>query len=233
MALGLRLPGLTPYAEAHALQRAWLEARHQGRVPDAIFLLEHEETITLGRARGAEASVLAAEGVPVVLVERGGDATWHGPGQLVAYPVIALEGPRQDLHRHLRALEDAVIDLLVARGLRAGRDPRNTGVWLPAAEGLPRKVCSIGIACRRWITWHGLALNLAPDPAGFARIRPCGFDAEVMTRVVDHLPEAGPLEAWVGPLHRALCERLEIEDQGVETRSVAELVATWGLQTGA
>lgn len=193
------LPGPVPYAAAHALQRGLVEQRIRGDIPDTVVLLEHEETITVGRAAGAAGNVLAPDGVPVVPVERGGDVTWHGPGQLVAYPIVRLEGARADLHDHLRRLEAAVIALLAERGLAAGRDPRNTGVWVGG-----RKVCAIGIACRRWVTWHGLALNVAPDLGRYARIRPCGFTADTVTRLADHLAPCPPVSDWVGPLAAAL-----------------------------
>lgn len=226
----VRLPGRTPYAAAHALQRAWVERRAAGEVPDLVLLLEHEPTITVGRARGASDNVLLPEGIPVVEVERGGDVTWHGPGQLVAYPLVKLEGARQDLHLHLRSLEEAVIAALTGTGLAASRDPRNTGVWMPDPAGPPRKVCSVGIACRRWVTWHGLALNVDVDLAWFARIRPCGFDPSVMTTVAEHLPGAR-LDAWVGPLADALAVALAVEaERGedghvkVEERAIEELL---------
>jgi len=131
--------------------------------------------------------VLAPDSIPVFDVERGGDVTWHGPGQLVAYPIVRLTGKRQDLRLHLRSLEEAVIGLLGDWGLAGQRDDRNTGVWLPVDQGTPLKVCSIGIACRRWVTWHGLALNVTTDLTRFATIRPCGFDAGIMTRLADWL----------------------------------------------
>ena len=205
----VRLPGLVPYAEGHALQRELVEQRIRGEIPDTVILLEHAPVITLGRKAGAEASVIDAGDWPVVRVERGGDATWHGPGQLVAYPIVALEGERRDLHRHLRQLEEAVIALLGDLGLNGVRDPRNTGVWLPSADGPPRKVCSIGIACRRWVSWHGLALNVDPDPAAFLRLRPCGFDPDVMTRLADHLDPCPSVDALAGPLADALGRALE------------------------
>lgn len=197
----LHLLGQSDYAEVHALQGALVDARPDGAIGDVLILTEHRPTITLGRARGAERSVVLAGEVPVVSVERGGDATWHGPGQLVAYPILQLVGERRDLRDHLRRLEQGVITLLRELGLPAQRDPRNTGVWLPGpgAAG-PRKVCSIGVAVRRWVSWHGLALNIDPDPAGFARIRPCGFDAEVMTRLCDHLHPSPSLAALAEPL---------------------------------
>ena len=216
-----RLPGRAPYAEVHALQRRLVDARAAGAAPDTVLFVEHEETITLGRARGADASVLDAAGVPVIAVERGGDATWHGPGQLVAYPIVGLDGPRRDMHRHLHALEDAIIAWLTEDfGLAAQRDPRNTGVWLPCPDGERRKVASIGIACRKWVTWHGLAVNLTPDLARIAAIRPCGFDATIMTRLADHVPRAPTIDEAAAALAPRLAATLGIalgpvEDPGV------------------
>ena len=216
----IRLTGLSEYRAVHALQQATIEARLRGEVPDTLLLLEHASVITVGRARGADQNVLEATGVPVVEVERGGDVTWHGPGQLVAYPIVKLEGARMDLHWHLRSLEGAVMAVCRELGLDPRRDDRNTGVWLPSAgEALPRKVCSVGIACRRWVTWHGLALNVAPDPAVWARIRPCGFDPEVMTRLADHVAPEPSLEGLTASVARALCEALELDWDGQITES--------------
>lgn len=200
----LRVPGLAPYAEVHDLQQSLVERRLRGEIGDTLVFVEHAPTFTVGRAKGAEQNVLDPGDAPVIRVKRGGDVTWHGPGQLVCYPIIDLRGRREDLHAHLRALEDAVIGLLGDLGLAGTRDPRNTGAWLPCADGQARKVCSVGIACRRWVTWHGLALNVAPDPAWFARIHPCGFDADVMTRLADHLPEVPALDALIAPLAKHL-----------------------------
>lgn len=220
----LRIPGLAPYADVHALQRRLVDERAAGTVDDTVLLLEHAETITLGRARGADASVLAAGGVPVVAVERGGDATWHGPGQLVVYPILGLDGARRDLHRHLRALEDAIIAWLRGDfGLDAGRDPRNTGVWLPCPDGERRKVASIGIACRRWVTWHGLAVNLSPELARIAAIRPCGFDADIMTRLADHTPRPPTIAEAAEALAPHLAATLGIPAGPMEVRAVAAI----------
>jgi lipoyl(octanoyl) transferase len=213
VAVFVRLRGRSDYRDVHRLQERLVADRATGAIPDVVLLLEHTEVITLGRAKGAEASVLDAGDVPVVPIERGGDATWHGPGQLVAYPIVKLEGRRADLHLHLHSLEDAVMAWLADHGLDGHRDPRNTGVWL-SADGEVRKVCSIGIACRRWVSWHGLALNLNPDPSGFARIRPCGFASDVMTRVVDHLGWAPGVPASMPALARHLAEALELPFDG-------------------
>src|SRR5262249_28523988 len=151
-----------------------------GGAPDTLILVEHPHVITLGRARDARANLVAPGDVPVVEIERGGDVTYHGPGQLVAYPIVALGDGERDLHRFLRSLEDGIIGTLAALGVAAGRRAGATGVWVDG-----RKVASIGISCRRWVTFHGLALNVATDLGYFARINPCGFDAAVMTSVAE------------------------------------------------
>lgn len=130
---------------------------------------------------------------PVVQVERGGDVTWHGPGQLVAYPIVRLPEGRQDIVLHLRSLEEAVIRTCADFGLLATRDPRNAGAWVGG-----RKIASVGVSCSRWVTWHGLALNVSPDLGWFARINPCGLGAEVMTSMAQELG-AAPALAQVAP----------------------------------
>ncbi len=212
----VHLPGPTDYHAIHQLQQRLVAARAADTIGDVVLLLEHAPTITLGRTRGSEASVLPGASAPVVKIERGGDATWHGPGQLVAYPIVALQGERRDLHRHLHALEDAVIALLQELGTAPVRDPRNTGVWLPIeGSDRPHKVCSIGIACRRWVTWHGLALNVDVDLGAFEQIRPCGFDASVMTRLADHLRPCPSPTQLVQPLAAHLCAALSLPWEGV------------------
>lgn len=181
MARVMRL-GRVPYGDAWALQTRLVAERAAGLVEDVVLVCEHDPVYTVGRSRGAGANVLDPGDVPVVEVERGGDVTFHGPGQVVAYPILALEGPARDLHAHLRRLEQLMIDVCARFGLDAGRDPRNTGVWHGG-----RKLGSIGIACRRWVTFHGLALNVDVDLGWFARINPCGFDASIMTSMAHEL----------------------------------------------
>lgn len=173
-------PGLTPYADALALQEALLAEVADGVRPDTLLFVEHPPTITLGR-RAGEGAVVDASGVDVFDVSRGGEATWHAPGQRVVYPIVALPEDRRDLRAALAAIEDAVIDALASLGVAGHRDARNTGVWITRSDGVARKVCSVGIACRRWVLWHGLALNHDIDLTGFRRIHPCGFEADVMT----------------------------------------------------
>jgi lipoate-protein ligase B len=168
--------GVVGYAEARERQLDVLAARQRGEAPDTLVVLEHPHVITLGRTRGAAANVIAAGDVPVIETERGGDVTYHGPGQIVGYPIVQLGEGEKDLHRFLRNLEEGMIRTLAGFGVVAGRKAGATGVWVGDA-----KIASIGISCRKWTTFHGLALNVATDLGYFARINPCGFDASVMT----------------------------------------------------
>ncbi|MEX1024676.1 MAG: lipoyl(octanoyl) transferase LipB [Planctomycetota bacterium] len=177
--LDVRRLGRTDYRECWELQRELVTARADGTIEDALLLTEHDAIVTVGR--GTPPENYPAVEHPVVEVERGGEATYHGPGQLVAYPILALEAGRRDLHRYLRDLEEVVIGVLGEFGLVGERAPGRTGVWIDG-----KKICSIGIAVRRWVTYHGLALNLHNPPESHDGFRPCGLDASVMTRLADH-----------------------------------------------
>jgi lipoyl(octanoyl) transferase len=177
--------GTAGFRDVWARQLALVEARQRGEVGDALLVVEHPHVFTLGRRRDAAANVLAPGEVEVVEIERGGDVTYHGPGQLVAYPIVALAGDERDLHAYLRDLEDAAIRTCARFGVVADREPGKTGAWTTRGGGVRRKLCSIGIACRRWVTFHGLALNVTTDLSYFARINPCGFDATVMTSLAE------------------------------------------------
>jgi len=166
--------GTAPYAELHELQQRLVAARAENSIPNLLLTGEHEHVITLGRKtpEGADYD----ERFPVVKVERGGEATYHGPGQLVAYPIIHLTQARRDLHAFQRDLEEIGIRTLADFDIEAGRREGLTGVWIG-----PKKIQSLGIAVRRWVTWHGLALNVATDLAPFETFNPCGLDGSVMT----------------------------------------------------
>lgn len=174
--------GVMPYQTAYERQLATVAQRKDHACEDTLFFVEHPHVITLGRSQAARANVLAPGGVDVVPIERGGDVTYHGPGQLVAYPLILLREDERDLHRFLRNLEEGIIRTLARYDIHAGREPGKTGVWIQG-----RKLASIGIACRRWVTFHGLALNVTTDLSYFHRINPCGFQAEVMTSMAQEL----------------------------------------------
>lgn len=177
--LEVRDLGRRPYLEVHQLQQELLQLRVEDRIPDTLLLVEHEEVVTLGRS--SPEGDASDTGLPVVSIERGGEATWHGPGQLVAYPILKLPEQRRDLHRYLRDLEEVVIRVLADHGIEGSRVEGLTGVWIGK-----KKVCSLGVAVRRWVTWHGLALNVDADLAAFRRFRPCGLDPDVMTNLKAH-----------------------------------------------
>ncbi len=167
--------GRTAYADALARQTELQAARLAGLAPDTLVLTEHEAVFTVGLRTGAEKHLLwdeaqlAAEGVGRHETNRGGDITYHGPGQLVAYPVVSLER-RRDLHAYLRFLEDVLIAVVARQGLTAARRDGLTGIWIGQ-----RKLAAIGVSVRRWVTMHGVALNVAPDLRHFGGIVPCGI----------------------------------------------------------
>src|SRR5574341_878209 len=170
--------GFVPYGDALEWQRRLADDRIARRLPhDVLLLLEHPPVVTLGRNSHA-AHLLQPAGIEVFEVERGGDVTFHGPGQLVGYPILDLGAYKKDLHWYLRTLEQALIDALDQLHIPAERNPGFTGVWTRG-----RKIASIGIHVKQWVTWHGFALNVATDLADFERIVPCGIPGVVMTSV--------------------------------------------------
>lgn len=202
--LEIRRLGRTRYEDAHALQEELLRARIGGAIGDTLLLTEHERVVTLGR--GSPRDARGTTTLPVVEVERGGEATWHGPGQLVAYPIVALDEAHRDLHRYLRDLEEAVIGVLGDFGVAGTRVEGKTGVWVGRL-----KVCSIGVAVRRWVTWHGLALNVDNDLDDFRSFAPCGLDPALMTRLADHVARPAPMAAVERALVSHLCRVLGFE----------------------
>ncbi len=181
--------GRVPYGQAHDLQQRLVAARQRGEVPDTLLLLEHLPVVTLGRGAHAEHLLLSTEalrarGFEVHEVGRGGDVTYHGPGQLVAYPIVELPEARRDVRRYVATLEETMIRLCARHGLRAGRLPRFNGCWLGVDEdepGPPRKVGAVGVRISRWVTMHGFAFNVAPDLSHFGLIVPCGIPDKPVT----------------------------------------------------
>ena len=177
--------GLVPYLEALEYQRSLARDRIEGRLDhDVLVLLEHPPVVTLGRGSHAE-HVLHGDGIDVVEVERGGDVTYHGPGQLVGYPIFDLKNYKQDLHWYLRTLEQALIEGLALLGIPGERNAGYTGVWTKG-----RKIASIGVHVKQWVTWHGFALNVTTDLGAFDRIVPCGIPGVQMTSVEKELGAA-------------------------------------------
>jgi len=173
--------GLRNYKEVWDLQRKLVYKRISDDIPDSLILVEHFPVITLGR-QGKKEEVLVSKSylserrISLFQIERGGKATFHGPGQLVAYPIINLALNEKDLHKYLRNLEETVIRLLKKVGVKGERKERYTGVWVK-----DKKIASIGIAIKKWVTYHGLALNVNVDLSYFSLIFPCGMDNKKIT----------------------------------------------------
>jgi lipoate-protein ligase B len=180
--------GRVPYAEALELQRSIARDRISGAISqDVLLLMEHPPVVTMGRSSKeknlmASREFLQSRGVELFEVERGGDVTFHGPGQLVGYPIIDLKRHRQDLHWYLRSIEQALINALGDYGIPGERNTSYTGVWTRG-----KKIASIGVHARDWVTWHGFALNVTTELSYFNLIVPCGIDGVVMTSIAREL----------------------------------------------
>ena len=194
--LAVRRLGVVPYGEALALQRELVEQRKAGAIPDTLLLLQHPHVLTLGvKGDGGRSHILASDdalrerGVEISETGRGGDITYHGPGQIVGYPIIDLDPDRRDVHRYVRDLEEVMIRVCAAYGVVAGRIPGLTGAWVraegPTGSGAPEaaagssgpaeKIGAIGVRISRWITSHGFAFNVRTDLEFFRLIVPCGI----------------------------------------------------------
>ena len=174
----VRKIGRIAYAPALKMQEDAVAARGAGEIPDTLFLLEHEPVYTIGRKRDHSSLGSAQLPHPVQEINRGGQATFHGPGQLVGYFIFDLQKLTPDLHVFLRWIEEGLIGLLAGYGIAARRREGLTGVWVD-----DRKIASIGVGVRRWITMHGFGLNVGPDLTGFDAITPCGIQGVVMTSI--------------------------------------------------
>ena len=199
--------GRTPYADALRRQKERLQARCEDRVPDALIFTEHEPVFTTGLRKDAKQHLLWNEaarserGIDFHSSNRGGDITYHGPGQIVGYPILSL-AHRPDLHAYLRDLESVLINTLAHYGLNAGRREGKTGIWIET-----RKICAIGVAVKKWVSYHGFALNLNPDLAHFEGIVPCGITDGTVTSLRAELAQA--------PTAAELKKRLAVEFNGV------------------
>ena len=183
--------GLVPYGQAFELQRSVAGAVSQGAIPETVVFVEHPPVVTLGRRTELDRELHVPEGAQVEVVEtdRGGKSTYHGPGQLVCYPILDLGRHGKDVKLYVRNLEEALIRTLAAFGLEGGRLEGLTGVWMPPSGGQgPRKIASIGVHVSRWITTHGYALNVDLDPAPFTEwITACGLEDAAFTTMAGEL----------------------------------------------
>ena len=239
--------GTVPYAEGLELQRAVARARIAGLVPDDVLLLvEHPPVFTLGRSTRAsslpfDADALRARGAEVFEIERGGDVTFHGPGQLVGYPVVDLKRHRRDLHWYLRQVEEALIRGVAAFGVVGGRHAGYTGVWVgdagPAGDPLGtgggfvprRKLASIGVHARDWVTWHGFALNVTPEPLRyFDLVVPCGIAGVEMTAVAREAEQDVSVDAVAHAVAPAFAEVFGVQMAELPADDLRAMVAETG-----
>jgi lipoyl(octanoyl) transferase len=208
--------GSLPYGSAHALQERLVEARKEERIGDVLLLLEHPKVITLGRAAKAQNILrteheLAADGYDLHETGRGGDVTFHGPGQLVAYPIVDLKPDRQDVRRYVSDLEETMIRVCAGYGLSAGRVAGRNGAWIGE-----RKVGAVGVRISRWITMHGFALNVSTDLSQFEAIVPCGIADAGVTSLSRELGRVVPMAEVEEAAARHLATLLGAELRFVE-----------------
>ena len=206
-ALAVHRLGRIPYEEAMALQQQVAEARHEELLGDTLLVLEHPRTVTLGRGASADDLLLPRElmqeaGIAVVDVGRGGGVTYHGPGQVVGYPIIDLKPDRMDVRKYVRSLEDTMIQTCRHYGIDAGTSAEGTakyiGAWVEPHGHSPRKIGAVGVRLSRWITMHGFALNVDPLMADFTRIVPCGIRDRGVTSLALELEEAPSFDEVMG-----------------------------------
>lgn len=184
--------GATPYRRGLAIQQALVESRAAGRTGDWLLFPDHPPVLTVGRSPSpgnlrVDRGTLERRGIELFEVTRGGDVTWHGPGQLVGYAIVDLASRDRDVHRHLRGLEQGLIEALATWGVAGRRVGGRTGVWVE-----DEKIASIGVAVRRWVTYHGFALNVEPDLGNFDLIHPCGLRGVRMTSIARRLGDSAP-----------------------------------------
>ncbi len=203
--------GLRPYAEAYAFQKKLVESKFEGADTDTLILVEHPPVITLGR-RGRRENICASPralesaGLEVIEADRGGDVTYHGPGQIVGYPIVDLRRHKEDVHWMLRRLEAVIVAALEGWGILAGTRQGLTGVWVGNA-----KIAAIGIGITRWISFHGFAINVAPDMTHFELIIPCGLKGRSVTCMRDLLGEEPDMSEVKREVAERFCEVFGLE----------------------
>ena len=190
----VRQLGRIEFHEAYELQRKLLQERLEGRITDTLLLLEHPPTITVGKSGKLENVLesparLASAGVSLIFTDRGGDVTYHGPGQIVGYPILDLRERNRDIHQYVHNLEEVLIRTLADYGIKSGRDHNHAGVWTNNME-----IAALGLSVRKWITMHGFALNVNTDLDHFSLINPCGFTNKTATSMARLLGRELPNE---------------------------------------
>lgn len=215
--------GIVDYIPAYQLQERLVQEHIQDRGSDSLLLLQHNPVITIGRSGGrnnilVSESALAAAGISICEIDRGGDVTYHGPGQLTGYPIINLRHFRKDIHWYLRQLEETVIKVLAEYNIVGERMEGYTGVWVGN-----EKVAAIGVAIRRWITYHGFALNVHPDMSHFQLITPCGITDKGVTSIAKLLGHRVDMDGVLDKAASAFAEVFGIESVHVDATNIESL----------
>lgn len=213
--------GHSDYEKTLNWQRSLIGLRRRGMIRDLLIYVEHPPCITLGKQTSAENLRDVDESIPRFKIERGGDVTYHGPGQLVCYPIFELNRRGRDLHKFLRTLEQGIIDALETYGIAAKRVTDFTGVWVDTPEG-ERKIASIGIAAQKWISFHGVALNLTTDLTAFSSIHPCGLESRVMTSLEELTGKKVSRETFAATLTGAYAKLFDTSFTPVTLSEIAE-----------
>jgi len=222
-----RLPGLSDYGAVHARQLVLRDAVARGDAPDTVLLLEHAPVITLGRKADRSHVVATTEslsnlGIQTVAADRGGDVTYHGPGQMVAYPILNLNRWKPSVGWYLRSLEQVLIDLVGDYGLIGDRLEGFTGVWVGGA-----KVAAIGVGVHQWVTFHGVALNVNPDMRHWGCIIPCGIADKPITSLAGLLGRAPEMAEVMDHFER--CFRRRFEELTVDNERLGRIGMTYGV----
>ncbi len=228
----VRQLGQIEYREAYELQKELLQERLNGRIADTLLLLEHPPTITVGKSGKLENILesptgLASAGVSLIFTDRGGDVTYHGPGQIVGYPILDLRGRERDIHQYVHSLEEVLIRTLADYGIKSGRDHNHAGVWVNDME-----IAALGLSVRKWITMHGFALNVNTDLDHFSLINPCGFTNKTATSMARLLGYEPPNDEVTERLLNRFAEVFKVElrfmngsdDKNYDKRKTASLV---------
>lgn len=210
------------YADMSHMQEILHSKRQQGEIPDVVILLEHTPCITVGRSGGyhnmlVDKVALEKRGITVHDTPRGGNITYHGPGQLVCYPILSLEGDKRDLHAYARKMEEVMIRTLHAFGIEAERKPEYPGVWVDGC-----KIGAMGIAVRKWTTMHGISLNVCPDLEHFSFIVPCGISSHGVTSMAEVLGHAVDVSAVRSEMRRQFTDIFQISMRSVKLENLIE-----------
>jgi len=204
------------YKETLELQHRLVELRAEARLPDVLLLVEHPHVVTMGKS--AKTENILSRTLPVYEIERGGDVTYHGYGQLVGYPIMDLSSRGKDIRTYLRNLEKTLIETLAHFGITAQRIQGRTGVWVGE-----KKIASIGVAVRSWITFHGFALNVSTDLSYFAKINPCGYHSSIMTSMKEQLGREISIADVKGPLIDAFGKVFDTELEVTSEEALKDL----------